>query len=163
VIFSLLAANAVAFAMFGRATEALDSIAWFVLLALFELETAHPRHLRARAALVHAARFTAAAAVVIAAAGYVYEREWLDAGNAALWIAVVAVLEIEVRSLAAVARHRTAFAVTLGALYAGLAALALVWAWRGEWLDAYDAALWLAAFVTIEIDVFRIAGTPGPA
>ena len=42
-------------------------------------------------------------------------------------------------------------------LYAGLAALVPVWAWRGEWFDAYDATLWLVAFATIEINVLRIA------
>jgi hypothetical protein len=26
------------------------------------------------------------------------------------------------------------------------------WAWRGEWFDAYDALLWLAAFVLIELE-----------
>ncbi len=36
-----------------------------------------------------------------------------------------------------------------------LAALVLVWAWRREWFDAYDAALWLAAFAMIEMDVLR--------
>jgi hypothetical protein len=163
VIFALLAANAAAYAFFGRPTEALDSIAWFVLLVLFELETAHPQSLRGSAvpALVHAARFVAAVAVAIAAAGYFHEREWLDAINAALWIAVVAVLEVEVRFLAAVARHRRAFAAVLGMLYAGLAALALAWAWQGAWFDAYDAALWLAAFVAIEINVLEIARAPG--
>jgi hypothetical protein len=29
------------------------------------------------------------------------------------------------------------------------------WAWRKEWFDAYDAALWLLAFATIEMNVLR--------
>jgi len=47
-------------------------------------------------------------------------------------------------------------------LYAGLGALVLVWAWRGEWFDAYDALLWLIAFVTIEIDVLQISRAQHP-
>lgn len=161
-IFALLAANAVAFTLFGRATEALDSIAWFVLLALFELETAHPRLLDGQRAamMVHAGRLAAGVAVVIAAGGFFLEREWLDAINAALWIAVVVVLEIEVRFLEAVKGHRGAIAAVLGALYSGLAALAGVWAWDGEWFDAYDAGLWLVAFATIEINLLRLARAP---
>ena len=164
-IYGLLACNAAAYIAFGRATEAIDSVAWFALLALFELETAHARHLRNEGAamLVRLGRLIAGIAVVIAAAGYFVEREWLDAINAALWIAVVLVLELEVRFLQAVGRHRRLFAGALAALYAGLAGLAIVWAWGGEWFDAYDAVLWLVAFVTIEINVLEIAragGTP---
>jgi hypothetical protein len=164
-VFTLLAANAVAFAFFGRLTEAIDSIAWFALLVLFEVETAQPQRLRGKrvAALVHAGRLVAGVAVAIAAAGFFYEREWLDAINAALWIAVVVVLEIEVRFLDAVGRHRTLFAGVTGTLYSGMAALVLTWAWRGEWFDAYDAALWLVAFVAIEINVLQIAHAPAPA
>ena len=164
-IFALLAVNAAAFVLFGRPTEAAYSIAWFTLLVLFELETAQPQRLRGKrvAVLVHAGRLVAGVAVAIAAAGFFYEREWLDAINAALWIAVVVVLEIEVRFLDTVGRHRRVFAAVLGALYSGIAALALAWAWRGEWFDAYDAALWLVAFVAIEINVLQIARGPEPA
>ena len=45
------------------------------------------------------------------------------------------------------------FAAVTAALYSGLGALVLVWAWRGAWFDAYDAVLWLAAFATIEMNV----------
>ena len=168
-VFGLLACNAGAYVAFGRATEATDSVAWFVLLALFELETAHAQRLRgAAAALVRSGRLVAGIAVVAAAAGFFIEREWLDAVNAALWIAVVLVLELEVRFMDAVARHRRLFAGVLGGLYAGLAGLAIAWASHGEWFDAYDAALWLVAFVTIEINVLEIvradeAAKAGPA
>lgn len=40
--------------------------------------------------------------------------------------------------------------------YAGLAALVPVWAWRGEWLEAYDALLRIVAFAGIEINVLQI-------
>lgn len=36
---------------------------------------------------------------------------------------------------------------------AWLTLLIPAWAWSGEWFDAHDAALWLVAFVAIEINV----------
>jgi len=157
-VFTLLACNAAYLLLLGTFSEALDAISWLALLALFELETGYgDRFRRTRAtALVHGIRLIAAAAVGAAALGYVYEGEWLDAVNSWLWIGVVVLLEIEVRYPRAVDRRRASFAGVATTLYAGLGALVLVWAWRGEWFDAYDALLWLIAFVTIEIDVLRI-------
>ena len=93
----------------------------------------------------------------MAAIGYAVQNEWLDAVNTALWIAVVVLLEFEVRSPGAVARRRGWFTATATTLYAGLGALVLVWAWRGDWFDAYDAALWLTAFAMIEMDVLQLS------
>ena len=75
--------------------------------------------------------------------------------NSALWIAVVLMLEAEVRWPQLVARARKACAVIAAALYTGLGVLVVAWAARGAWFDAYDAALWLIAFVTVEFDVMR--------
>lgn len=163
-VFALLACNAALFLLTGTSSEALDTLAWLVLLALFALETGHGNRLRGSyaAAVVRGVRLVAAAGVIAAALGYVFEREWFDAVNSLLWIAVVVVLEFEVRYPHAVERHRAWFAGVATTLYAGLGALALVWAWRGEWFDAYDALLWLIAFVTIEIDVLKISRVEHP-
>jgi hypothetical protein len=160
-IFALLAANAGGYALFGRPTEAIDSFAWLTLLALFELETAYPQWLGRKrvGTLVRAGRLVAGLAVVMAAIGFVHEREWLDAVNATLWIAVVILLEFEVRYLDAVSRHRQLFAGIAGSLYSGMAVLVLIWAWAGEWFDAYDALLWLVAFVALELNVLRTSRT----
>jgi hypothetical protein len=162
-VLTLLACNAAVFAEYGTANEALDSMAWFVLLLLFEVETgfgARVRHPRAGIA-IRAIRLVAAFAVAIAAIGYVRDREWLEAINAWLWIGVVALLELEVRQPRALAAHRTAFAYTAAALYGGLAVAMLAWAVKGEWFDAYDALLWLVAFATIELNVLRAAARSG--
>jgi len=50
-------------------------------------------------------------------------------------------------------QNRPAFAAAAIVLYAGLTALVAAWLWRGEWFEAYDAALWLIAFATLEMDV----------
>lgn len=156
-MFALLACNT-AYYLFGNAwTKALDALAWLTLLALFALETGSDGRLRARGvmAAIHGLRLAAAAAVGAAAIGYAYQNEWLDAVNTALWIAVVVLLEFEVRNPGAVARQKARFTATAATLYAGLGALVLVWAWREVWFDAYDAALWLTAFAMIEMDVLR--------
>jgi len=158
-VFALLALNAGIFLSSGTFSEGLDSIAWLTLLALFELETGFGQVLRARyvIAAVHGTRLAALVAVGAAAAGFLYNKEWLDAANSGLWIAVVALLEFEIRRPATVAVHRVRFLAAAATLYSGLGALVFVWLWRGEWFDAYDAALWLVAFVTIEMNVLEAA------
>ena len=162
-MFALLALNTVIFLISGALNAGLDSIAWLTLLALFELETGGGRVLRSRTAVaaVHGVRLAALAAVGAAAAGFLYNKEWLDATNSGLWIAVVALLELEVRRPPAVAVHWAWFIAAAATLYSGLGALVLVWLWRGEWFDAYDAALWLAAFATIEMNVLEAAQRTG--
>lgn len=157
-VFALLAWNTAVFLATGTLSEAIDATAWLVLLALFGLETGWgDRFGESSATAIHGVRFAAAVAVGAAAIGYVREREWLDAINSGLWIAVVVLLEIEVRCTGAVARRRAWFAAVAATLYSGLGALIPAWLWRGEWFDAYDAALWLIAFAAIEMDVLRIS------
>ena len=158
-MFALLVVNTGIFLVSGTLSEGLDSIAWLALLALFELETGFGRVLRAGPAIaaVHGVRFAALAAVGAAAMGFLYNNEWLDAANSGLWIAVVVLLEVEVRRPAAVAVHRALFTAAAATLYSGLGLLVLVWLWHGEWFDAYDAALWLVAFATIEMNVLEAA------
>ena len=158
-VFLLLIANTAVFILQGTASEGLDSAAWLILLLLFELETAHGQRLSSRAAVfvVHNARFVAGVAVVLAAIGYLGENDWLDAANAWLWIAVVVLLEAQIRFGEHLARYRVSVETVAAILYFVLGALVFAWAWRKEWFDAYDAALWLLAFATIEMNVLRRA------
>lgn len=158
-VFVLLVCNTAILLSAGTASEALDSVAWLVLLASFELETACGERFRgvSGAAILRGARLVAAGAIAVAAIGYVRGEEWLDAINLGLWIAVVTLLEFEVRRPDAVTAHRARFTVVATLLYCGLGVPVLAWAGRGEWFDAYDALLWLVAFATIEIDLFKFA------
>ncbi len=158
-VFTLLACNATYYFFLGTLSQGLDTTAWLILLVLFEVETGHGNGFRGKhtATAVRGIRLVAAAGIIAAALGYVLAREWLDASNSALWIAVVVVLEFEVRYPQSVERHRAWFVGVAATLYTGLAALVPIWAWRGDWIDAYDALLWLVAFVTIEIDVLQIS------
>jgi peptidoglycan/LPS O-acetylase OafA/YrhL len=164
-LFALLSLNTAVFLASGTPSEALDSIAWLTLLVLFELETGYIGRLREGRSIsaVRALRLAAAAALVAAMTGYVHEKEWLDSLNVGLWCAVIALLEFEVRRPDVAMRHRVPFAVAALALYSGLLALVAAWLWRGEWFDAYDAALWLVAFATLEMDVLSFIGKGRPA
>jgi hypothetical protein len=82
---------------------------------------------------------------------------WTDVFNAAAWILVVVVLEVEVR-LQLRGRLtdgfiRAARYVKYG-LYAVLGVAAVYWGYAGDFLDFWDASLWLFAFIFIEMNVF---------
>ena len=83
----------------------------------------------------------------------------VDVINSATWILVVILLEIEVRLLtrwggASMPLSQVAtFAKAV--LYATLVAAASYWGFKGDFLDFWDAALWLFAFVFIELNVFE--------
>jgi hypothetical protein len=156
-LFALLVCDTAYYVLAGTIGKGLDATAWLVLLALFMLETGPAWGMRGRggARVVRGARLAAAAAVCAAAIAYVVEKDWLDVTNTLLWIAVVVMLELEVRRPLAVARRHVWFVATAATLYTGLALLVCAWMWRGEWFDAYDALLWLMAFALIEMDLLR--------
>jgi hypothetical protein len=86
---------------------------------------------------------------------YVREKEWLDATNVLLWLAVVALLEFEVWRPTAIAAYRKAYTLTAALLYMGLGILILVWFAQGRWMNAWDATLWLTAFGLLEINLLK--------
>jgi len=85
---------------------------------------------------------------------------WLAATdfiNAAAWILVVLVLEVEVRAVLASRSGGTSdggaiFSLKL-LLYFILFAAAVYWGFEGDFLDFWDAILWLFAFFVIERNV----------
>lgn len=164
-IFTLLAVNAAIYAATGRASETIDALAWFVLLALFFVETRCPQWTRAprNAGKLKLLHLIAGAAILWAAIAFVHEREWLDALNAWLWIGVVTVLELEVRAPAWIRPQRWLVIACSAALYAALAGIAVAWLLQGEWFDGYDAALWIAAFSLLELDLLQRSARNRPA
>ena len=156
-LFLLLIANAVYFVLSESASKAVDSCAWLTLLALFEAETSFGRLVAGanRQRIVRAARLVAGAGVVAATIGYVFEDNVLDAANSVLWMLVVALLEVQFRAPAFTARHPRTLRLIAAGIYGSLGVLVLLWARQGLWFDAYDAVLWLTAFVAIELAVTR--------
>lgn len=83
---------------------------------------------------------------------------WVDVINAADWILVVVVLEVEVRlQLRGDLSEQVMGATKLIKLilYAVLFLCAGYWGYAGDFLDFWDASLWLFAFIFIELNVFE--------
>ena len=83
----------------------------------------------------------------------------VDVINSGAWILVVVLLEIDVRVLTRWDdMSRYAVHIWKGfklVLYMTLIAAAIFWGFKGNFLDFWDAALWLFAFVFIELNVFE--------
>ena len=83
---------------------------------------------------------------------------WTDVINSAAWLLVVIVLEVEVRLQLRGNLSDSIMRFTLFikyALYGALFACAGYWGVAGDFLDFWDAALWLFAFIFIELNVFE--------
>jgi hypothetical protein len=83
---------------------------------------------------------------------------WTDVFNSAAWLLVVIVLEVEVRLQLRGNLSDRIMAATRWAkyvLYGTLFVAAGYWGVAGSFLDFWDAALWLFAFIFIELNVFE--------
>ncbi|MEW5893290.1 MAG: hypothetical protein AB1697_09145 [Pseudomonadota bacterium] len=158
VIYGLLSLNILLFFEFGSLSETLDTAGWVLLLALFEIETGHlldtPSHWR-RLRLLHGLRLLAYGLVGYSALAYVLEHAWLDAANTWLWLALAGLIEIGVRRTEAGCPPSRLLILAQIGLFCLLFTIALIWAGNGAWLDFYDAALWLIAFLAIELNLWR--------
>lgn len=83
---------------------------------------------------------------------------WVDTINAAVWLLIVVVLEVDVwlqehdRLQGAALRISTACKFVL---YGLLLLAAIYWGIKGDFIDFWDAFLWLVAFIFIELNVFE--------
>lgn len=83
---------------------------------------------------------------------------WVDAINSITWIIVVLVLEIDVwlqMRERFYGTYRMFSKVFKGLLYSVLFAAATYWGILGDFLDFWDAFMWLVAFVFIELNIFQ--------
>lgn len=83
---------------------------------------------------------------------------WTDVINSAAWLLVVIMLEVEVRLQLRGNLSDQIMAFTKWfkfALYGTLFGAAGYWGVAGDFLDFWDAALWLFAFIFIELNVFE--------
>ena len=82
----------------------------------------------------------------------------VDVINAAVWLLVVLVLEIDVRLQEHNRYEGLALKLSNAAkvvLYGTLFLAAVYWGFKGAFVDFWDAFLWLVAFVFIELNVFE--------
>ena len=83
---------------------------------------------------------------------------WVDVINSGVWLLVVFLLEADVRlqeheRLAGLALSLSNAAKYI--LYSILLLAAIYWGIKGDFIDFWDAFLWLVAFVFIELNVFE--------
>lgn len=93
-------------------------------------------------------------------AGYtdIMRLAWVDVINAGVWLLVVLVLEIDVRLQERDMLKGLPLRITSTSkffLYATLLFAAIYWAAKGDFVDFWDAFLWIVAFVFIELNVFE--------
>lgn len=81
---------------------------------------------------------------------------WVDVINAAVWLLVVLVLEIDVRLQERLKLEGAVLYLSIASkyiLYSVLFLAAVYWGVKGDFVDFWDAFLWLVAFVFIELNV----------
>ena len=83
---------------------------------------------------------------------------WVDVINAGVWILIVVILEIDVRLQER--NHLEGRALTISNIlkiifYSILFLAAVYWGIKGDFVDFWDAFLWLLAFFFIELNVFE--------
>lgn len=104
-------------------------------------------------------RFADLAAVVDAAGlSHIRLLALADAINSLVWILIVVILEFEVRLQDGERLTDTAVKVFGGIkllLYSVLLLLAVYWGFEGDFVDFWDAFLWLVAFFFIELNVIE--------
>ena len=81
---------------------------------------------------------------------------WVDVINAGVWLLIVVVLEIDVRLQERNRFEGLALRVSNGIkviLYSILLLAAVYWGFKGDFVDFWDAFLWLVAFFFIELNI----------
>ena len=154
-LLCLLGMTTLYYVFAGRRTEAMDSVTWYILLILFLVEAFRLKFAQSAHAIqtIRLIRAAAIFVLVLTLGLYLRERQWVDAINMALWLSVVALMELEVRRPELIEAHPNAFSRTAACLYLGLALVVMLWLFQRKWIDAWDAALWLAAFGALELNL----------
>lgn len=152
-IVCLLGLNILFFALFDTLTSVFDQIVWLSLLILYEIE-ANGIAIAGESTL-NKARDALIVVMVLVFVSYAKSQDWLDVVNFLLWIGLIALLEVEVRWPHTILANPTAYWWSKMTIFSGLLLMVIAWTWQSAWLDAYDAALWIVAFITIEADLHQ--------
>ncbi len=156
-LYALLIANIFLFLNEASPNKAIDEIGWLLLLGVFEWETRALGMAQGyRLGWPLAIEISGYALALFAWVTYGRTREWLDFGNASVWLLISAMIILDllhpIDAGTRAFRFRTAAKATL---YAATFGFALAWGVEGVWLDFWDALLWILSFFIIEINIFR--------
>ena len=154
VIVALITLNVVIYAVVDTLISAVDSLAWLLLLVLYELE-ANSAVLLAEIKMQRIRSFLIAV-IALVFVGYVHGHEWLAVINAVFWFALIILLELEVRLPDKVSKYRLSYWWATVIVFAGLIGMVIAWAWQSAWLEVYDAIVWIVAFGSIEVDIAQL-------
>ncbi len=158
-VYSLLAVNVYLFFRHATANEALDSFGWLILLVVFELETRaldKPYVGRWEQAGIWALQITGYGIAVYATWNYFQIGEWADFVNSVIWLIVCATIIYDVFVPGEFGSREWKIRNGIKTfLYILLSAVAVYWGVTGDWLDFYDALLWILCFMVIELNIFK--------
>lgn len=131
---------------------------WAYAIDLDEYEVLTQGNCATLSASTEYLRFTGIAALVDQA-GYteIARLAWVDVINAGVWLLVVMLLEFDVRMQERNRLVGTALRISnlsKYVLYSTLFLAAVYWGFKGDFVDFWDAFLWLVAFIFIELNVF---------
>lgn len=156
-VYALLLIDAALLYAFGNWREVVEQSGWLMILAAFEWESrglgraANGRKHRVPLAL----ELSGYALALFSWGAYALASEWQDLLNASLWLMIATALAYDLHFPGSYGgpawRVRNGFKALL---YIGVTGIALDWGLGGEWLDFWDAMLWLTCFFVIELKVF---------
>ncbi len=165
-VYTLLTVNIWLFLLNRDRHEAIDSFGWLLLLAAFEWESRTLDRARTRRGETVILAVLQIAGYGLAAYGWLMfwrHDDWHSLANSTLWLLLGASLAYDLSVPGALAGRNWRIHNALRiALYVGIAAIAAWWGVTGNWLDFYDAALWLLCFLVIEANIFRFESITQP-
>lgn len=158
-VYGLLAADIGLFVLTKGMAEVIDQIGWVLLIVTFEYETTSLDQDYAgrweKFGLI-AVQVLAYGLILDATWQYIVLAQWLDVVNAVTWLLVCAVLAYDVYYPGGYGRLewriRNGIKVTLYAVLVGCVA---AWGLEQDWVNAWDALLWLLCFAVVELNIFR--------
>ncbi|MGD9969769.1 MAG: hypothetical protein AB7S65_04880 [Sulfuricurvum sp.] len=146
LVFTFLLVDALLFALKGAPTQLMDSAAWLTLLGIFEWRTQSGiESIECEPFAVRILQSVAYLIVGYSCFGYWRETAWLSFANALVWIFLVMTFEF-----AYLIRHGGVLRATKAVIYTALVAAAVIWGVQRDYLECFDAMMWIVAFVTIE-------------
>ena len=159
VLYALLTVNIGLFLRHGTLNEALDSLGWVLLLGVFEWETRTlDQEYRGRweKLMIWVLQLAGYGLAINATRVYFNTGEWVDFANATLWLLVCCTIVYDVFVPGEFGslewKIRNAFKIFL---YVAILAIAVYWGITSDWLDFYDASLWILCFFMIELNIFK--------
>jgi hypothetical protein len=162
-IFGVLTVDMMLYLWSSTLNEALDSIGWLLLLGVFEYESVSLRDDYGSSwekFLLVALQILAYGIVLKVTITYGLALEWLDLANSVLWLLVCATIAYDIYAPGEFGsgEWRVRNGIKM-ALYTALVGCAVTWGIQEEWLDFFDASLWILCFALIELNIFQFEET----